>query len=72
VTWWGMGVLAVLGARRVSGTVRWVLLTPVAGVVITTVVFYGAHRIRAPMEPVVVVLAAIAVATIAARRETVT
>jgi hypothetical protein len=38
-------------------------------VAITTVVFYGAHRIRAPMEPVVVVLAAIALATIAARRE---
>ena len=27
-------------------------------VLVTTVVFYGAHRIRAPAEPVVVVLAA--------------
>jgi hypothetical protein len=72
VSWWGMGVLAVLGVRRVTGPVLWVLLTPVAGVAITTVVFYGAHRIRAPMEPVVVVLAAIALATIAARREAAT
>ena len=44
------------------------LLTPVVGVAITTVLFYGAHRIRSPMEPVVVVLAAIALVSIAGRR----
>ena len=38
------------------------------GVAITTVVFYGAHRIRSPMEPVVVVLAAIALTSIAGKR----
>jgi hypothetical protein len=68
VSWWVMAVLAVIGIRRVAGPVRWVLLTPVVSVAITTVVFYGAHRIRSPMEPVVVVLAAIALTSLAGRR----
>ena len=41
---------------------RWWLAVPLLTVVVTTVLFYGAHRIRAPAEPVVVVLAAVAVA----------
>ncbi|MGH9133577.1 MAG: ArnT family glycosyltransferase [Ilumatobacteraceae bacterium] len=69
VTWWVMAVLAAVGVRRLDAPARWVLLAPVAGVAITTVLFYGAHRIRSPMEPVVVVLAAIAVVSIAGRRE---
>ena len=68
VSWWAMAVLAAIGVRRVAAPVRWVLLAPVVGVAITTVVFYGAHRIRAPMEPVVVVFAAIALVSIAGKR----
>ena len=68
VSWWVMAVLAAVGVRRVAGPARWVLLTPVVGVAITTILFYGAHRIRSPMEPVVVVLAAVALASMAGRR----
>jgi 4-amino-4-deoxy-L-arabinose transferase-like glycosyltransferase len=63
VIWWVLAPLAVLGwvvtgrdpRRRYA---RWWLLVPLAAVLITAVLFYGAHRIRAPAEPVVVVLAA--------------
>ncbi|HEX4981336.1 MAG TPA: hypothetical protein VFV63_06545 [Ilumatobacteraceae bacterium] len=68
VSWWVMAVLAAVGVRRVAGPTRRVLLTPVVGVAITTILFYGAHRIRSPMEPVVVVLAAVALVSIAGRR----
>ncbi len=68
VSWWVMAALAAIGLRRVDRPARWVLLTPVVGVAITTVLFYGAHRIRSPMEPVVTVLAAIAVTSFVDRR----
>lgn len=63
--WWVLALLAVAGwreavLRRIGA--RWWLLVPLAAVLVTTVVFYGAHRIRAPAEPVVVVLAALALA----------
>ena len=70
VSWWVMAVLAAVGVRRVAAPARWVLLTPVIGVAITTVLFYGAHRIRSPMEPVVVVFAAVALVSIFGKRET--
>ena len=38
---------------------RWWLAVPIAAVLLTTVLFYGAHRIRAPVEPVLVVLGAV-------------
>ncbi len=65
VLWWLLAALAVVGwlelaRRRVMA--RWWLAVPVVTVVVTTVLFYGAHRIRAPAEPAVVVLAAVAVA----------
>ena len=71
VVWWVSAVLAIRGAvslRRASGGERlrrlewWLLLCPVASVMLTTVVFYGGHRIRSSMEPTVIVLAAVAVA----------
>ena len=37
-----------------------ILGAPMVGVLVTTVVFYGAHRLRTPMEPVIVICAAIA------------
>jgi 4-amino-4-deoxy-L-arabinose transferase-like glycosyltransferase len=67
VSWWMVAVLAAIGARRQTGPARWVLLTPAVAVAITTLLFYGAHRIRSPMEPIVTVFAAMAVTSIAER-----
>lgn len=65
VCWWILAPLALAGAvisrRRMNRFVRWLLFVPVIAVAITTVVFYGAHRIRSSMEPTVVLFAAIAV-----------
>jgi hypothetical protein len=72
VSWWVMAVLAAVGVRRVAAPARWVLLTPVGSVLLTTVLFYGAHRIRSPMEPVVVVFAAVALVSMFGARETAT
>jgi 4-amino-4-deoxy-L-arabinose transferase-like glycosyltransferase len=70
VAWWVLAPLAMIGwvvagrdddldpRRRAA---RWWLVVPLATVLITSVLFYGAHRIRAPAEPVVVVLAAVGV-----------
>jgi hypothetical protein len=65
VCWWLLAVAAVIGWREAARrrlTSRWVLLVPIIAVLLTTIAFYGAHRIRAPAEPAVVVLAAIAIA----------
>ena len=62
VAWWVLAPLAVVGwlaLRRARRSERWWLLTVPAAVLVTTVIFYGAHRIRAPAEPVIVVLAAV-------------
>ncbi|MFN8022314.1 MAG: glycosyltransferase family 39 protein [Acidimicrobiales bacterium] len=64
VTWWVTAPLAVLGAvrllRRAGGRrMLAVLCCPVVAVAFTTVVFYGAHRIRSSMEPSAAVLAAL-------------
>jgi hypothetical protein len=45
------------------------LLLPVIGVAFTTVVFYGGHRIRSPLEVSVVVAVAVVVARIGGREE---
>ena len=58
-----MAALAVVGGRRAPRDPRWWLAVPVGPVLVTTLLFYGAHRIRAPAEPTVVVLAAIALAS---------
>ena len=63
VSWWALAPLAALGwwrQRRVNG---WVLAAPAIAVLFTTVVFYGAHRLRSPMEPVTVICAAVALAS---------
>jgi 4-amino-4-deoxy-L-arabinose transferase-like glycosyltransferase len=67
VCWWVLAPAAAVGwvaCGRRNGSdedrakTRWWLAVPPVAVLIATVVFYGAHRIRAPAEPVVVVLAA--------------
>ncbi len=64
---WVLAGLAPFGARRISKRQRWLLLLPVVTVLFSTVVFYGAHRIRSSAEPTLVVLAAIAILPICER-----
>jgi 4-amino-4-deoxy-L-arabinose transferase-like glycosyltransferase len=59
VAWWLLAVPAALGIRSLPGRQRAVLLMPVVSVAVTTVLFYGGHRIRSPLEPVVVLGAAV-------------
>ena len=67
VAWWGLalvGGLAVWSSRRtMPSSTRWLLASPCAVVAVSTIVFYGAHRIRSSMEPTVVVFAAIGIVT---------
>jgi Dolichyl-phosphate-mannose-protein mannosyltransferase len=65
--WWVLAVAAAFGIRRVTVRERWVLALPAMSVLLTTVVFYGGHRIRSSMEPTVVILAAITCAAVAGR-----
>jgi hypothetical protein len=58
VSFWMIAPIAVIGALRMRRLYLAVLLLPVVVVAVTTVVFYGGHRIRASAEPVLVVLAA--------------
>jgi 4-amino-4-deoxy-L-arabinose transferase-like glycosyltransferase len=60
VSWWLLAPLAAVGWWRQRRRNGWILIAPVIGVVVTTIVFYGAHRLRSPMEPVVVLCAAVA------------
>jgi 4-amino-4-deoxy-L-arabinose transferase-like glycosyltransferase len=65
MAFWILAPLAAAGLARVRGVARWLLLTPVLTVAITTVVFYGGHRIRSPLEPVIVLAAAPAAVALA-------
>ncbi len=77
VCWWLVAAAAVVGWRALGrwgdgaaerSRARWWLAVPVLTVLITTILFYGAHRIRAPAEPAIVVLAAAGVVAVAERR----
>ena len=77
VCWWLLAAAAVVGWRALGRSgdgaaersrARWWLAVPVLTVLITTILFYGAHRIRAPAEPAIVVLAAAGVVAVAERR----
>jgi hypothetical protein len=76
VSWWLLAPLAVFGwivaGREGDGApgrraARWWLAVPVLAVLLTAVVFYGGHRIRAPAEPAVVALAAVGAVAVFAR-----
>jgi 4-amino-4-deoxy-L-arabinose transferase-like glycosyltransferase len=59
VGFWILAPLAALGLiRRVRGVPRQVLMMPVLIVLAITVMFYGGHRLRAPVEPVICLAAA--------------
>jgi 4-amino-4-deoxy-L-arabinose transferase-like glycosyltransferase len=69
--WWLLAAAAICGwillaRNRISA--RWWLLVPCVAVLLTALLFYGAHRIRAPAEPVVVLLAAVAAGIVLDRR----
>ena len=62
VSWWLLAPIAAIGLTLVPRRDAWVLAMPIAAVLVTSVFFYGTHRIRSPLEPVVVVAAAVAIA----------
>ena len=64
VCFWILGLLAILGWRRRPPGSAAVLVGPLLCVAATAVFFYGAHRLRAPAEPVIVLLAALAIAAV--------
>jgi hypothetical protein len=71
VTWWLLAPAAVagwVGLARARVGARWWLAVPCLAVLATAVAFYGAHRIRAPAEPAVVLLAAVAIGVLLGRR----
>jgi len=68
VSWWALAPLAVIGFLRSPWRFRPLLALPAVTVTLVTAVFYGAHRIRSPLEPVVVVLAAISIVSLCERR----
>jgi hypothetical protein len=60
---WVMAVASVFGAMRLRRRDRSLLLVPVVVAMVTTVLFYGAHRIRSSAEPSIVIFSAVAVAS---------
>jgi 4-amino-4-deoxy-L-arabinose transferase-like glycosyltransferase len=58
ISWWALAPCAAVGLWRMQPRWRRLLLLPVGSVLVTTVVFYGGHRIRSSLEPVAVVAAA--------------
>jgi len=65
VCFWVLAVAAVvgwveLGRHEPQRRTRWWVFVPLVTVLLTSIAFYGAHRIRAPAEPAIVLLAAVA------------
>jgi hypothetical protein len=63
VSWWLLVPFGAVGWWRMRRRTGLMLLAPVISVFATAAVFYGAHRLRAPIEPVVALCAAVAIAT---------
>jgi hypothetical protein len=61
VSWWVLAPLAIAGWFLLPGRTRWLFAMPALTVFSVAAVFYGGHRIRSTLEPVVVVCAAVAV-----------
>jgi 4-amino-4-deoxy-L-arabinose transferase-like glycosyltransferase len=64
VMFWLLAAAAILGARRANRRLRWLLAQPMLVALATTVLFYGAHRIRSSAEPAIVLLAAVGVVSV--------
>jgi hypothetical protein len=71
VCWWLLAPFSVVGWWRLRRRCGYLLLAPVISVFATAALFYGAHRLRAPMESVVVVCAAYALTTSTIGRRTI-
>ena len=69
VCWWLLAPLAAIGLWRTRRGVRYILTVPIVGVAVVTIVFYGSHRLRAPVEPLVAVGAAVFLAASAPVRQ---
>lgn len=54
ISWWILAPMALVGLVRTRRGNRYIVCVPVIGVVLVTIAFYGSHRLRAPLEPVVV------------------
>ena len=67
-TFWLTASAALFGGWQFQRRDRWLLLLPIAVVLLTTVVFYGGHRIRSSAEPSLVLLAAAGIAQLKRRR----
>ena len=61
VSWWLLAPLAIVGWFLLPGRSRWLFAMPAVTVFSVAAVFYGGHRIRSTLEPVVVLCAAVAV-----------
>jgi 4-amino-4-deoxy-L-arabinose transferase-like glycosyltransferase len=61
LAFWILAPVAVVGATRVRREALVVLAMPLVTTLLVSALFYGAHRFRTPLEPVIVVLAAVAV-----------
>ena len=72
VCFWLLAPLAVLGWRRRPAGTGVILLGPIVCVALTSVVFYGSHRLRAPAEPAIVLCAALWLASLPQARAAVT
>jgi 4-amino-4-deoxy-L-arabinose transferase-like glycosyltransferase len=68
VSWWILAPMAGIGLTRTNRRAASVLLVPIVLVGVTCIAFYGAHRLRLPLEPAVVVGAAILLCSLAQRR----
>ena len=69
VSWWMLAPLAGIGLTRTGRREATVLLVPIVLVAVTCVAFYGAHRLRLPLEPAVVVGAALFLCSLSQRRD---
>ncbi|MGD9703137.1 MAG: ArnT family glycosyltransferase [Acidimicrobiia bacterium] len=67
VSWWLLAPIAAFGLQLARRRDAWILAMPLVAVVATTVLFYGTHRIRSPLEPALVVAAGLAIAHWSAR-----
>lgn len=69
VVWWLLMVPAAIGFAALRRRDRWLLALPLLSSATATVVFYGGHRLRAPAEPVIVILASVTVCAVWKRVE---
>ena len=64
VCFWALAPMAVVGMRRRPARTGVILAAPLVCVALTSIVFYGSHRLRAPAEPAIVLCAALFVASL--------